>query len=103
MNDNTISLVIDFKNMPHKYPYVFGNKDNYSSDLSHKSHMNYRKSKNDGGADTLLEDLASGALYSAFYAIRQTFFNTSNRMIEHEAERLVKDWVKSNPDLHWED
>lgn len=100
---NNINLVIDFKNMPHRYPFAFANKDNYSSELSHKSHMDYYKQKNGGGADTLLEDLVGSAVQSGFHAIRQTFFNTSNRIIEHEAERLMKELVKSNPNMTWTD
>ena len=70
--ENTINLVIDLKDMPHRYPHTFTNRDNYSSDLSYKSHMNYYKGKN--GAEYLLENLVGGALHSAFEAVRGNDF-----------------------------
>ncbi len=97
--ENTIHLVIDLKDTTHRYPFTFANKDNYSSELSHKSHMNYYKGKNGGGADTLLEDLAGSVLHSAFYAFKQTFFKSLDKTVPRTIEEAIKDWVKKQPDM----
>lgn len=101
--ENIIKLEINLKDMPHRYPFIFANKDNYSSELSYRSHMNYHKSKHGDGADTLFEDLAGGAIHSAFFAMKQTFFKTLDKTVPLTVEETIKEWAKKHPDFDWKD
>lgn len=64
-----------------------------------KEYKNYTRQKKE--ASDLYTDLAIGAVSSVFHAARQTFFKASDKAVEKEADRLVKDWVIGNPNMTW--
>jgi hypothetical protein len=91
---DTITLVIDFKNVPPRYPYITNGRDNYTSDMAYRSHMNYFKSKNSGGnpSEELLEGLAGGAVESVFNAVNQVLLEKQlKRVIDKAVRKAVED------------
>jgi hypothetical protein len=80
---------------------IYDKEEQYSSKDMYKAYQKYRKHRSD--SFDLLNGLATGFVSSTFDAFRQTFFKTANEIVENEATKLVKAWVKNNPNAEWKD
>jgi len=102
--DNEIKIVIDFKGTldrnKKKYDFISKNEEHYPSHEQYKAYQNYFKHKEESD---LLFDLTSSFIKSAFDAVQYAFNKKANAISEKEIDRLVKEWVKSNPNMTWTD
>ena len=102
--DNEIKIVIDFKGTldrnKKKYDFISKNEEYYPSHEQYKAYQNYFKHKEESD---LLFDLTSSFIKGAFDAVQYAFNKKANAISEKEIDRLVKEWVKSNPNMTWTD
>lgn len=103
--DNRLEITIRLNDLYERkqeiYSHIRNNKDNYNTPLEYESYQNYFKYKQEHY--DFLTALATGTIKSTFNAVQQTFIKKADKIVEREADRLVKAWVKSNPNLSWED
>ena len=98
--ESAIKIYVDFNDID-KYKYISSNENYYSTKESCKAHQKYFKHRND--IRDLLSDIATSPLKSAFDAYKQVFIKTSTDIIENLADEAIKDMVKRNPNMTWQD
>lgn len=102
--DNEIKIVVDIKDtldrQKEKFSIISNDEKHYTSQEQYKAYQNYFKHKEESN---LMFGLTEAFIKSGFDTVKQTFIKKVEKIGEREVESIVKEWVKNNPNMTWED
>ena len=82
-----------------KHDLIKNDEKYYGSKKTHKAYQNLFSQKKE---HDLLLGLTKGFLKSAFEAFSHTFIRDMDKFVDEQAESMIDKWVKSNPNLSWD-